>query len=302
MAQDALIVEHVSKRFGDVNAVDSLTVRVPRGCIYGFLGPNGAGKTTTLRMVMDIIRPDAGAIRVLGRDSVRQAKDRVGYMPEERGLYEEMSVAEVLDLLGRLKGLSIAEVTAARQEWLSIVGLTAWADRKVQDLSRGMRQRLQFVAAILHRPELAILDEPFSGLDPVNLDLIKGCVSRLCEEGTTIVLSTHMMEQAESLCDYILLINNGRKLLDGTLDEIRQGEGAETLMVRVEEDGAALAGLPGVQEVRPAGLEYELLLKESTDPQIVLRELVGRTRVRSFRLKEPSLHEVFVSAVRHRDE
>lgn len=302
MAQDALIVEHVSKRFGDVNAVDSLTVRVPRGCIYGFLGPNGAGKTTTLRMVMDIIRPDAGAIRVLGRDSVRQAKDRVGYMPEERGLYEEMSVAEVLDLLGRLKGLSIAEVTAARQEWLSIVELTAWADRKVQDLSRGMRQRLQFVAAILHRPELAILDEPFSGLDPVNLDLIKGCVSRLCEEGTTIVLSTHMMEQAESLCDYILLINNGRKLLDGTLDEIRQGEGAETLMVRVEEDGAALAGLPGVQEVRPAGLEYELLLKESTDPQIVLRELVGRTRVRSFRLKEPSLHEVFVSAVRHRDE
>jgi ABC-2 type transport system ATP-binding protein len=298
---DALTTEAISKSYDGVCAVQDLTLHVPAGCIYGFLGPNGAGKTTALRMVMNIIYPDSGAIRVLGLDSIAHAKDRVGYMPEERGLYPRMTVAGVLTYLGELKGLDRAGATTAVIRWLKEVELGDWAARKVHDLSRGMQQRLQFVAAVLHEPDLLILDEPFSGLDPVNTDLISGIILRLKEAGRTIVLSTHMMEQAESLCDRILLIDRGRTVLNGSLDEVRARYQVGCVAAQLEGDADFVAQLPMVTSVRPAGRELEIMLAGPDDDQALLAALVGRVRVRAFRLKTPTLREIFVSTVRAHD-
>lgn len=293
----ALELEGVTRFFGDVRAVADLTARIPAGSIYGFLGPNGAGKTTTLRMVMDVFRPDSGSIRVLGRAAARQAKDRVGYLPEERGLYGDMTVQEVLTFLGRLKGLTATGASAAATRWLRVVELSGWSDRKVHDLSRGMAHRVQFAAAVLHSPELVLLDEPFSGQDPLNLELIKDLIVRLRQEGRTVVLSTHMMERAEDLCDYILLINEGRKVLDGTLDEVRSTKGPPAVELELEGDDAFVEHLPMVMSVDREGRRLEVVLSEGGDDQELLRAAAERARVCHFRLKSPSLHEVFIRAV-----
>jgi len=298
---DALTTEAISKSYDGVRAVQDLTVRVPAGCVYGFLGPNGAGKTTALRMVMNIIYPDSGAIRILGQDSIASAKDRVGYMPEERGLYPRMTVAGVLTYLGELKGLGRPAAEAAVTRWLKEVELSDWARRKVHDLSRGMQQRLQFVATVLHEPDLLILDEPFSGLDPVNTELIRGIMLRLRESGCTIVLSTHMMEQAESLCDRIMLMDRGTKLLDGTLDEVRGQYQVGCVAAELEGETDFIAQLPMVTAVERAGRELDILLAGPDEDQALLAALVGRVRVRSFRLKTPTLREIFVKAVREND-
>ena len=293
----ALELRNVTKSFGAVRAVRSLSARIPSGSIYGFLGPNGAGKTTTLRMIMDVFRPDRGDIRVLGRRAAHQAKDRVGYLPEERGLYPDMTVEGVLTFLGRLKGLSAGQAREAALEWIRELDLSAWKDREVQDLSRGMEQRVEFAAAVLHSPELIILDEPFSGLDPLNLDLIKSLIGRLRQQGRTVLLSTHMMERAEDLCDYILLINKGRKVLDGTLDEVRSAEGPPTVEVELDGGDEFVEALPMVSAVTRQGSRLEIILEDHADDQSLLRALVERSRVRLFRLKSPSLHEVFIRAV-----
>ena len=298
---DALTTESISKSFDGVCAVQDLSVRVPAGCIYGFLGPNGAGKTTALRMVMNIIYPDSGAIRVLDQDSLARAKDRVGYMPEERGLYPRMTVSAVLVYLGELKGMDRPGAEAAVMRWLKEVDLSGWAAHKVHDLSRGMQQRLQFVATVLHDPDLLILDEPFSGLDPVNVDMVRSIILRLKESGCTIVLSTHMMEQAESLCDRILLINRGRKVLDGTLDEVKARYQVGCVAAELEGDTGFIAGLPMVASVTPSGRELDIMLAGADNDQALLAALVGRVRVRSFRIKTPTLREIFVSAVREHD-
>ena len=298
---DALTTESISKSFDGVCAVQDLSVCVPAGSIYGFLGPNGAGKTTALRMVMNIIYPDSGTIRILGEQKLARAKDRVGYMPEERGLYPRMTVGGVLTYLGELKGLDRPAAEAAVMRWLKEVDLSDWAARKVHDLSRGMQQRLQFVATVLHGPALLILDEPFSGLDPVNTELVRSIMLRLKESGCTIVLSTHMMEQAESLCDRILLIHRGRKVLDGTLDEVRERYQVGCVAVELEGDAGFIAQLPMVTSVRPNGRELDIMLTQSGEDQALLAALVGRVRVRSFRIKTPTLREIFVSAVREHD-
>ena len=298
---DALTIESISKSFDGVCAVQDLSVCVPAGSIYGFLGPNGAGKTTALRMVMNIICPDSGTIRILGEQKLARAKDRVGYMPEERGLYPRMTVGGVLTYLGELKGLDRPAAEAAVMRWLKEVDLSDWAARKVHDLSRGMQQRLQFVATVLHGPALLILDEPFSGLDPVNTELVRSIMLRLKESGCTIVLSTHMMEQAESLCDRILLIHRGRKVLDGTLDEVRERYQVGCVAVELEGDAGFIAQLPMVTSVRPNGRELDIMLTQSGEDQALLAALVGRVRVRSFRIKTPTLREIFVSAVREHD-
>ena len=298
---DALTIESISKSFDGVCAVQDLSVCVPAGSIYGFLGPNGAGKTTALRMVMNIIYPDSGTIRILGEQKLACAKDRVGYMPEERGLYPRMTVGGVLTYLGELKGLDRPAAEAAVMYWLKEVDLSDWAARKVHDLSRGMQQRLQFVATVLHEPALLILDEPFSGLDPVNTELVRSIMLRLKESGCTIVLSTHMMEQAESLCDRILLIHRGRKVLDGTLDEVRERYQVGCVAVELEGDAGFIAQLPMVTSVRPDGRELDIMLTQSGEDQALLAALVGRVRVRSFRIKTPTLREIFVSAVREHD-
>ncbi len=294
---DALVLDDVCKSFGPVRAVDHLGVRVPTGCVYGFLGPNGAGKTTTLRMVMDIIRPDSGRIEVLGDGHRAGRQSRIGYMPEERGLYRKMTAAKVLTYFGQIKGLSDRQVADRVPKWLQRVGLGEAANRKVEDLSRGMHQKLQFAATCINEPELVILDEPFSGLDPVNLDAIEGIILAMRDQGRTIIFSTHVMHEAERLCDRILLINRGRPILDGTLDEIRARRSSRAVSVELEGDADFVAALPVVERVTRSGRAWDVTLAPEADPQQLLAELVGRVKVLSFAVKVPSLHEIFVNLV-----
>jgi ABC-2 type transport system ATP-binding protein len=292
----ALVLDRVAKRFGDVVAVDSVSLEVPRGAIYGFIGPNGAGKTTTIRMIMSILYPDSGTITVLDSRNPEAVKDRLGYLPEEKGLYKKMRTAELLAYFGRLKGMRTGEATARARRLLDAFGLGDWADRKSETLSKGMGQKVQILATLIHDPELVILDEPFSGLDPVNVDLVRNVILDVRRQGRTVIFSTHVMEQAEQLCDFIFLIHRGRKVLDGTLRDVRQS-GEPCVAVDFDGDGAALEGLPGVRRVNDRGKTAELFLEDGADPQALLKLLVERFRVRRFDLREPSLHEVFIRAV-----
>ena len=296
-SKDAVVLEGVHKSFNGVRAVDGLDLRVPAGCIYGLLGPNGAGKTTAIRMIMDILRPDRGRIEVLGAPSARQAKDRVGYMPEERGLYPRMKIRNVLAFLAALKGVPRAEIAERIQSWLRTMDLTEWGEKEVRDLSRGMQRRLEFIATVISDPELIVLDEPFAGLDPLNLDLVREAILRMRASGKTTILSTHLMEQAENLCDHILLINRGQKVLDGSLDQIRAPYQSNAVVVELEGDAGFIESLPMVLGVTRTGRKITIDLREKGGDQELLQELVGRVRVRAFELKVPSLHEIFVRVV-----
>lgn len=294
---DAIVLEQVCKSFGEVRAVDELSVRVPAGSIYGFLGPNGAGKTTTIRMIMNIIRPDSGHITILRDGETAQAKGRIGYMPEERGLYRKMRVSKVLAYFGAIKGLKARELSQHVPQWLERVGLVDWSDKKVEELSRGMHQKLQFAVTVINEPDLVILDEPFSGLDPVNQDLLKDIICQMRNDGKTVVLSTHVMHEAEQLCDFILLINKGKPVLDGRLDEIRARHKSGAVSVELEGDTSFVKTLPMVVGTESQGRRMEISLSEKADPQDLLKALVGRVRVQAFEVKVPSLHEIFVSLV-----
>jgi len=293
---DAVRLEGVTKRFGDVVAVDELTLRVPRGCIYGFLGSNGAGKTTTLRMVVGIFRPDAGSVSVLGREGAADVHDRVGYLPEEKGLYRKMRVAEVVAYFGALKGMPLAAARRRAHELLERFGLGDWADKRCEALSKGMGQKAQILSTIVHDPALVILDEPFSGLDPVNTQVLRDLIVALKREGRTVLFSTHVMEQAEQICDAIVLIHKGKKLIDGPLAAVKAARG-RAIRLDYDGDGARLGTLPGVARVNDAGKTAEIFLEEGADPQALLRALVERVAVRRFDLREPSLHEIFIRAV-----
>lgn len=293
----AIELENVCKSFGSVRAVDGLSIRVPQGSVYGFLGPNGAGKTTTLRMVMDIIRPDSGALRLFGRPASCIPRSRIGYMPEERGLYRKMTVSDVLAYFASLKGIARAEIRTRVAQWLERIALAEYANKKVEELSRGMHQKLQFAVTVIDAPELVILDEPFSGLDPVNQDLLRQIITEMRRAGRTVVFSTHVMHEAERLCDFLVLINRGRVVVNGTLDEIRRGHDSHIVSVELEDDGEFIRTLPLVQEIRPEGRRLEMRLRDGADPQELLKTLVARTRVRAFETKQPSLHEIFVRLV-----
>ena len=294
---NALELENISKSFGDVQAVDGLNVCVPTGSIYGFLGPNGAGKTTTIRMIMNIIQPDSGRMEILGDGANHGALDRIGYMPEERGLYRKMTVAKVLAYFGGIKGLSKRELSQRVPQWLGRIGLADWAEKKVEELSRGMHQKLQFAVTAINEPDLLILDEPFSGLDPVNLDMIKSIILEMKEQGKTIIFSTHVMHEAEKLCDYHLLINKGKLVVNGTLDEIRSRWDSDTIVTRLEGDTSFIPTLPMVSQVKEQDRHLEITLLEQADPQELLQALVDKVRVHSFEVKQPSLHEIFVRLV-----
>jgi ABC-2 type transport system ATP-binding protein len=285
-------IENVTKTFGRFTAVDDLSLVVPAGTIYGFIGPNGSGKTTTLRMVMRILLPDAGHIRVLGEETWKAASDRVAYLPEERGLYKKMTVADVLRFYAELKGFRDCKPAIAG--WLERMGLTAWAGKPVEALSKGMSQKVQFIATVVARPQLVLLDEPFSGLDPVNAEALRDAILGLKKEGTTVIFSTHDMAVAERMCDFVFMIYKGRKVLDGTLDAIRDQYGEDTLRVRLEGDDVRLGGLPGVARVTDHGRLQEMQLHPGADPQAVLAELMRRGRVRHFEQARPSLHDIFV--------
>ncbi len=294
--EPALILEGVTKRFGDFVAVDRLSLRIPRGCIYGFLGPNGAGKTTTLRMVMGIFHPDEGRIFVLGHPNAEEIKDRLGYLPEEKGLYKKMRAGEIITYFGRLKGMSREQAKRKARELLDEHGLGKWFSTPCEALSKGMGQKVQVLATLIHEPELLILDEPFSGLDPVNVEILRELILEMKREGRTVIFSTHVMEQAEQICDSIFLIDKGRKVLDDTLEEVKSG-GGQGILLDYDGDASFIRELAGVLRVNDAGKTAEIFLAPDHDPQELLRNVVPRLTVRRFDIREPSLHEIFVRVV-----
>lgn len=287
-------VQNLVKRYGDVVAVDHLSFEVERGEIFGLLGPNGAGKTTTIRVIMDILDPDAGSVTVLGQPP-GQAKSQVGYLPEERGLYRKLKVLDTLVYLAELKGMPRSTARERAMGLLERIQLEEWATRKVRDLSQGMQQRLQLVASLVHDPEVLFLDEPFQGLDPVNVERVKNFVTELQRAGKTIVLSSHQMNVVEVLCDRILLINRGRAVLYGPLAEIKREHAPHTIRVRASH---VPADLPGVVEVEQDDGAFNLALAESAAPSEVLRALLERdVEIQAFEVAPVPLEEIFVAAV-----
>ena len=287
-------VQDLVKRYGDVVAVDHLSFEVEQGGMFGLLGPNGAGKTTTIRVAMDILNPDAGSVTILGLPP-GQAKARVGYLPEERGLFRNLKVLETLVYLAELKGVARSAARKRALDLLKQIQLEDWANRRVRDLSRGMQQRLQFIASLVHDPAVLFLDEPFQGLDPVNVERIKDLMAALHREGKTIVLSTHQMNLVEALCDRILLINRGRAVLYGPLAEIKRDYAPNAVQVRASH---VPAGLPGVVEVEPENGAFNLALAEGTNPQAVLRALLDRgVEIQAFEVAPVPLEAIFVAAV-----
>jgi len=289
---NAVEIEHVTKTFGTHTAVDDLNLQVPANSIYGFIGPNGSGKTTTLRMIMRILLPDSGHIRVLGEETWKAASDRVAYLPEERGLYKTMKVKDILRFYAELKGFF--DCKEAIVSWLETMALSDWADKKVESLSKGMSQKVQFIATVIARPQLVLLDEPFSGLDPVNAEVLREAILDLKREGSTVIFSTHDMAVAEKMCDFIFMIYKGRKVLDGNLESIQDAYGEDTLRVRIEGDNVNFDGLPGVINITDFGRLQELRLERSADPQQVLSALMQRGAVRHFEQSRPSLQDIFV--------
>lgn len=285
-------IENVTKRFGDFTAVDRLSLSVPKGSIYGFIGPNGSGKTTTLRMIMRILHPDIGRIHVLGKQSRDAANDRVGYLPEERGLYKKMKVCDILRFYAELK--NVRDCKTAVANWLARLDLSNWANSKVEALSKGMAQKIQFISAVIAEPELVILDEPFSGLDPVNLDILREAVLDLRRRGSTVVFSTHDMGVAETLCDFIFMIFKGKKVLDGVMETVQGDYGQDTLRVKMESLDGDLNKIPGIEHVTDFGQLQELRIGPGIDTQAVLRALMERGRVAHFERARPSLHDIFV--------
>jgi len=293
----AVSLRNLVKTFGQHRAVDGVSLEIPRGHIYGLIGPNGAGKTTTIRMILDIIRPDSGEVVVLGTPAGDQVKDRVGYLPEERGLYRKTKVLEMLGYQGSLRGASPAAARKEASEWLDRLDLADWKGRKVEDLSKGMQQKVQFIGAVLGKPELLILDEPFSGLDPVNQNAFKDLMLELNRNGATIIFSTHQMDTAEKLCKEIALINKGKIVLNGSLSQIKSRFGKNSVMVEFDGDGSFLQGLPGVARVDDYGQYREVRLQDGADPQALLRAAVERVTVRRFEIMEPTLHNIFIEQV-----
>jgi ABC-2 type transport system ATP-binding protein len=302
VSEQALVLEGVTKAFAGHVAVKNLSLKVPRGSVFGLLGPNGAGKTTTLRMVMDILGADSGSIEILGRHADQTTRDRIGYMPEERGLYPRMVLEEQLVFMASIKGLGRKEAARRLGPWLERLGLADWRRRKTNELSKGMQQKAQFIATVLHEPEILIMDEPMSGLDPVGMDVMRDVMVDLSRRGATIVLSSHQMDTVEKLCERVALINEGEKVLDGTVSEVKARHGTNTLVLAFDGDGSFLASLPGVAKVSDFGQYVEIRMGNGADPQSILREAASRLTVRRFEIVVPSLHDVFVETVTAADK
>ncbi|HEX2167736.1 MAG TPA: ATP-binding cassette domain-containing protein [Longimicrobiales bacterium] len=305
MSQDtapAIELRGVSKSYDTFQAVKPLDLVVPRGATYGLLGPNGAGKTTTIRMALRIIQPDTGDIRILGEPLSQEGLDRIGYLPEERGVYRRMKVRKLLSFFAELKGVSSRDSKPRIEEWLERMELTDRADAKVQELSKGMQQKIQFIGAILHDPEIVVLDEPFSGLDPINQRVLREIVTELKQKGRTIIFSTHIIEHAERICDHVCIIARGSKVADGTIANVKREHGTEYIALRLEEWSADAAGsvrrIGEVAQVREHGTELEVTLRDGADPQALLQQLVrGGMRLRRFEIAEPTLEQIFIERV-----
>jgi ABC-2 type transport system ATP-binding protein len=297
MSEPAVQIRNVTKTFGEHTAVDDLTLTVPTGSCYGFIGPNGSGKSTTLRMIMRILEQDRGNVTVLGETNADRPNDAVGYLPEERGLYKQMKVRDVLKFYASIKGADASKSTI--QDWLDRLDLGKWADKKVETLSKGMSQKVQFIATVISRPRLVLLDEVFGGLDPVNRETMTEQILELRRDGVTVIFSTHDMSTAEQMCDRIFMIYKGDKVLDGSLDEIRTQYGSDTIRVQVEgTDGTGMSSLPGVQRVRDLGQTQELTVDQDADEQAILTGLMALGRVRRFEITQPNLQDIFVRIAR----
>ena len=294
---NAIELRQVTKRFGKQVAVDNLNLSVPQGAIYGFIGPNGSGKTTTLRMILRIFQPDSGTVNVLGAADGKTADDRLGYLPEERGLYKRMRVRDILTYYARLKGHFDCKADIDR--WLKKLGATEWSNKRVDALSKGMAQKIQFISAVVARPKLVILDEPFSGLDPVNLESLKDAVFELRNEGTTVVFSTHDMDMAERMCDTIFMIFEGKKVLDGTLESIQDQYPANRIRTAFNSDQPSeMPFVNGISEIEKNGRFYEFTVDNPIDSNAVLAQIASQRSICHFEVIKPSLHDIFVRIAR----
>ncbi len=293
-----LVLNCISKSFGSFCAVKELSFEIEPGQVYGLLGPNGAGKTTTIRMIMGIILPDEGEIRILDQPNSLKILDKVGYLPEERGLYKKMKVIDVLFFFGELKGIKKQEMTQIIPGWLERFDLTGWQDKKVEDLSRGMQQKLQIIITFMHKPRLIILDEPFTGLDPVNTSLVKDVLLELKEKGVTIIFSTHLMEQVEKLCDSICLINKGQSVLQGKLRDVKKQYGQNRIKLQYSGDSKFLSENSLIEKYNDYGNYVEIRLKEGANPQHLLHSIIDKSEIYRFEIVEPSLNEIFIETVK----
>lgn len=297
---NVLSVKNITKTFGKLTAVDNLSFEVPQGIIYGFLGPNGAGKTTTIRMIMEIIIPDSGEIHLFDGLKYKQAINKVGYLPEERGLYRKMKIEETVLFFAGLKEMDMSEAKSETEKWLKEFGLYERKNEDVEALSKGNQQKLQFICTIIHKPNLLILDEPFAGLDPVNVDLVKNIILKFKQEGKSIIFSTHMMEQVEKICDNICLINNGLKVIDGELQNVKQKYGKNTISIEYKGDISAIKNNENVLNFNDFGKYIDIVLKENITPSFFLKQLVNteKLEINKFHVLEPSLHQIFVDIVK----
>ena len=288
----AVEVVDVVKTYADKNVVDKVSFSVEQGQILGLIGPNGAGKTTTIRMMMDIIMPDSGEVRILGKPFGEESKDLVGYLPEERGLYKRMTVMDTLVYFGTLKNMQPADAAAGAAKWLKRVNLSADSRKKMEELSHGMAQLIQIVSTVLHDPRLLIFDEPFNGLDPVNMQLVKEIIADLRGEGKAIILSTHRMNEVEELCDSVYMIDKGKGVLQGQLADIKRRFRGNTLVI--ESDGKP-GNLSGVSSVKTEGTRTEVVMAEGSTPQQILEQLVKqKVSVTRFEVATPSLNDIFI--------
>jgi ABC-2 type transport system ATP-binding protein len=293
-----LRVENVTKRFGDFTAVDNLSFNVRAGRVFGFLGPNGAGKTTTIRMIVGITAPDEGKIELFGQQIAPELQDKIGYLPEERGLYKKMKVQDQLRYFAALKDVSQKEADRRIDFWLERMKLSEWKTKKTTDLSKGMSQKIQFIATVLHNPDLLILDEPFSGLDPVNVEFLIEVVAELKAQHKTIIFSTHLMETAERLCDDIILINKSRKVIGGSLREVKESYSKNMLALRAVGGENVLQDKTLVLKITEHADEKELVLAENADEQILLKRLLENgAKISKFEKIEPSLNDIFIDKI-----
>jgi ABC-2 type transport system ATP-binding protein len=294
----SVVLDHITKSFGEFTAVNDLSLAVHGGRIFGLLGPNGAGKTTTIRMIVNITAPDAGRIELFGRQITPALQDRIGYLPEERGLYKKMKVGDQLRFFAELKSVTGKEADRRVDRWLERLKLTEWKNKKATELSKGMQQKIQFITAVIHEPELVILDEPFSGLDPVNVDLLKEIILELKTSGKTIIFSTHQMEVAERICDDICLINRSRKVLEGSIREVKRGFSRNAVALRLVGGESVLENDAFISNIERHSDGLEVLLAESATPQTLLKELIAAgATIERFEMIEPSLHDIFVEKV-----
>ncbi|MBT3207304.1 MAG: ATP-binding cassette domain-containing protein [Bacteroidetes bacterium] len=285
-------LEKITKTFGKHKAVDNLSLKVPKGSIYGFIGPNGSGKTTTIRMIMNILYPDSGSIKLFGNEYLGSKLDNIGYLPEERGLYKKMKVKDVLQFHADLKNTD--NIKKEIDYWLEKFDLSQWANKKVETLSKGMSQKIQFIATIIDKPEIIILDEPFSGLDPVNSEILRTTILDIQSRGATVIFSTHDMNVAEKMCDYIFMIYKGKKVLDGTLTSIQDQFGTDTIRIHTDNGSSILKEIPGIEKITDFGQMQEIRVSKETDTQEMIRTILSKTKVSKFETTKPSLNDIFI--------